>query len=435
MRSTKSRKSRLGVLAGILWLALFLLAPPCTVAMAAENRVADAGPGSEAGASSPKVVEPTAIVGIGTGIDNHAPERTLTLGLNDTLVVRLNGTGPLEASDWLLYLNGRAISDLAVDSSVAVDGQALAFRLARTDRNKDDWAVVLGSPEWARSMQVAVAKVTPDTPKLLRAAKAGGDVFIFKLVSAPRLLAAIVVTAALLWLLTPVARTSALLRDDLLPQIPVDYRCFSLGRCQMAFWFVLVAGTFIFLWVLLDATDTLTQQSLMLVGIAMTTVAFAIVANTAKSEALTKVDESLRQAGFSTADDILAKLKARDDKTANPPAASATQAEQDSYNAELGRLDADITAFKSLASSFLTETRDLGSARIKPARFVLDLVKDSAGPTLHRLQLVAWTLILGGVFVVGVYQTLIMPAFSTTLLGLMGVTSAGYVGFKYVEAT
>jgi hypothetical protein len=41
---------------------------------------------------------------------------------------------------------------------------------------------------------------------------------------------------------------------------------------------------------------------------------------------------------------------------------------------------------------------------------------------------------LGVVFIVGVYRDLAMPPdFSGTLLALMGISSAGYVGFKYQE--
>jgi len=42
-------------------------------------------------------------------------------------------------------------------------------------------------------------------------------------------------------------------------------------------------------------------------------------------------------------------------------------------------------------------------------------------------------LALGGVFLIDVYRTLAMPEFSVTLLALMGVTSAGYLGFKFPE--
>ncbi len=62
-----------------------------------------------------------------------------------------------------------------------------------------------------------------------------------------------------------------------------------------------------------------------------------------------------------------------------------------------------------------------------------DLTTDINGPALHRVQVFYWTIILGIVFIVAVYRELAMPQFSDTLLALMGVTSGGYLGFKYPE--
>jgi len=62
-----------------------------------------------------------------------------------------------------------------------------------------------------------------------------------------------------------------------------------------------------------------------------------------------------------------------------------------------------------------------------------DLTTDINGPALHRLQMFVWTLAIGGLFLIEVYKNLTMPPFSGTLLALMGVTSAGYIGFKYTE--
>jgi hypothetical protein len=39
------------------------------------------------------------------------------------------------------------------------------------------------------------------------------------------------------------------------------------------------------------------------------------------------------------------------------------------------------------------------------------------------------------VFLVGIYRDLSMPEFSTTLLALMAVSGASYVGFKFPEKT
>jgi hypothetical protein len=64
-----------------------------------------------------------------------------------------------------------------------------------------------------------------------------------------------------------------------------------------------------------------------------------------------------------------------------------------------------------------------------------DLITDKDGPAVHRLQVVGWTLALGVVFLVGVYRDLSMPEFSPTLLALMAVSGASYVGFKFPEQT
>ena len=53
--------------------------------------------------------------------------------------------------------------------------------------------------------------------------------------------------------------------------------------------------------------------------------------------------------------------------------------------------------------------------------------------SIQRFQMFVWTLILGIIFVVSVYKDLSMPEFSGTLLGLMGISSGTYLGFKFPE--
>jgi hypothetical protein len=77
-------------------------------------------------------------------------------------------------------------------------------------------------------------------------------------------IALLLATAACWWL----ARDTSLLRDGNGPQFS-----FSLGRCQMAFWFFLVAWAFLFLWLVTGRgdTDTLTPEALALMGISAAT--------------------------------------------------------------------------------------------------------------------------------------------------------------------
>jgi hypothetical protein len=67
--------------------------------------------------------------------------------------------------------------------------------------------------------------------------------------------------------------------------------------------------------------------------------------------------------------------------------------------------------------------------------FLHDVLSDEQGISIYRFQLFAWTLVLGVIFCASVYNGLEMPQFSTTLLGLMGVSSGTYLGFKVPEST
>ncbi len=59
-----------------------------------------------------------------------------------------------------------------------------------------------------------------------------------------------------------------------------------------------------------------------------------------------------------------------------------------------------------------------------------DILSDSDGISFHRLQMLIWTIVLGTVFINKVYANWIMPDFDPQLLGLMGVSSGAYLGFK-----
>lgn len=134
-------------------------------------------------------------------------------------------------------------------------------------------------------------------------------------------------------------------------------RPFSLGRSQMAWWFLLVIASYLYIWLITDNRDSLTSGVLILIGISAATGLGSQVAGGKK-----------------------------DDAAIVPVAASQG--------------------------------------------FFQDLLEDENGVSFDRLQMVSWTFVLGLVFVVEVWTDLHMPDFSQTLLGLMGISSGTYVGFK-----
>ena len=74
-----------------------------------------------------------------------------------------------------------------------------------------------------------------------------------------------------------------------------------------------------------------------------------------------------------------------------------------------------------------------GNGKSEASNWLLDLLSDENGPTIHRFQMLAWTLVLSVVFINGVLSEYAMPVFSNELLGLMGISSGVYVGFKMKE--
>jgi hypothetical protein len=75
-----------------------------------------------------------------------------------------------------------------------------------------------------------------------------------------------------------------------------------------------------------------------------------------------------------------------------------------------------------------------GPGTTPPSRgFIHDILEDGHGISLHRFQMFVWTIVLAVIFCASVYQDLSMPEFSATLLGLMGISSGTYLGFKIPE--
>jgi hypothetical protein len=65
--------------------------------------------------------------------------------------------------------------------------------------------------------------------------------------------------------------------------------------------------------------------------------------------------------------------------------------------------------------------------------FLMDLLTDVNGVTLHRFQMLIWMIVLGVIYLVAVAQSHTLPAFDDKLLTLLGISSGVYVGFKIPE--
>jgi hypothetical protein len=351
------------------------------------------------------------------------------LGLNDGLAVVVKGDiKQLDVAKAVLVLNGEAIPGLPEPRHG--EQNSLQFHLVRNSSNLDAWKPILGSPnEWLRPVVVTLQLPSEDSkspPRII-----GGDrttsTFQFFLISGPCLGAGALLVFMLIVGVLGGARRTNLLRDSLLPQLPSVQQTYSLGRCQMAFWLALIFAAFVFLLLLLWDYNTVTSQALILMGLSGTTALFAVQIDASKDTPIGAANQTLRVLGLNIYNDVLLlqseiqqlndQLKDKLDNEKLPP-----------DNAEVVRLRTEITARQNKLRTW----RDL-TAPFVSRGWYNDITTDVNGPALHRLQVFYWTIILGGVFIVAVYQDLAMPEFSNTLLALMGVTSAGYLGFKYPE--
>jgi hypothetical protein len=269
-----------------------------------------------------------------------------------------------------------------------------------TTDNRDAWNALLGRSKGTIGFTVGVAP--GGKPPYI-----GSIPIFFQVLSSWELFSAIVVFVLLLVSFFLLAHFTDILRDgpsaDGAPKMT-----YSLARCQMAWWFFFVVGAFLYIWLVVGDRDSLTPGVLTLIGISAATGFGSFLVDASKSDQR----KSLMNEGAAL-NDRLKDLAALAE--AGPlPASLETEREQ-----KQNRMTEVVTALSSLPSP-------VGQSD----NFIFDLLRDETGVSFHRFQMVAWTVILGFVFAVAVYQNLAMPDFSATLLGLMGISAGTYVGFK-----
>ena len=375
------------------------------------------------------------------------------VGLNEELLVRLapvapaTSIGSVDARRFALFFNGREVKGLP-DPIYNPAKQSLVFELRRNATNKDLWASLLGSPaplEFTREVTVSLGERPADAREPPQATIVGltdgADRLQLQELPPLRFGIAVAVIVAVLWLVFARTTTSTVLRDNLLPQIIANRQTYSLARCQMAFWFVLIFCSFLFLYILTWDYNSISPQALALMGISGATALGAVAVDVAKDSPADAVNRGLRALGLNSYEDVVRVTAERDsrlallatahqDLAALPPPARSTR--PDAGHAQLNQRIQQLQVEVQDRESVLRTYND----RIAPfltQGWFRDVTTDLNGMAVHRLQVFCWTGVLGAVFLVGVYRNLAMPEFSDTLLALLGLSGAGYVGFKYPE--
>jgi hypothetical protein len=304
----------------------------------------------------------------------------------------------------------------------------LVFNLKREAANKEsraDWDQVLRSSGTSPQMPLAVGiynanRNTAHVLALPAGTVAAGPEREFKFLRITWdewTIAGMILLALAAIIFIYMSIHTGMVRDSTCPVREDGLPPYSLGRCQMAFWFFLVISAFYFLWVITGRgdTDTINSTVLSLIGIsAGTALGSAIVS---KNEAATTAAAGNLPRPVFIYPDAIKGAQAGLDQAKKSNDAAQVQAQ----TTEVARLKRELRRWRSAHRTQL----------------LLDLLSEqdsSAGEnrviTFHRFQIVVWTLILGVVFVSEVLTKLAMPAFDSTLLVLMGISSGTYLGFR-----
>jgi hypothetical protein len=282
-------------------------------------------------------------------------------GLDDRISVHVQNFGSLlkqvngNCQAIVLFIDGMPIKGDKAQSCDPVVGH-IRYVLLRTKQDDEAWHSLLGSPlHYAHQVSVSVgADQQTSIPS-------SATNFRLEVIPRTQFFAFIAIFALALGIFIYLCRTTSLIRSGSNP-VPRE-RPYSLSLFQMSFWFFLVIAAYVFMWLITDELDTITDSVLALIGIGSATALGA-----------TLIDQ----------------------KKATP------------------RPDEPGGTSKG---------------------FLNDMVSDPTGVSLHRFQMFVWTLVLGVIFCGSVYKSLEMPEFSATLLGLMGISSGTYLGFKVPEKT
>jgi hypothetical protein len=283
-------------------------------------------------------------------------------GLDDRISIHVQNFGKLleqvhgNCQGIVLFIDGMPIKADQAESCDKDKGH-VRYRLLRDKENKDDetaWHSLLGRPtHFIKPVSVSVGadqefsipSTAPD--------------FGLEVIPKKRFMFFVGLVALALGIFIYLCRTTSLIRGGSHP-IPHE-RPYSLSLFQMSFWFFLVIAAYVFMWLITDELDTITESVLALIGIGA------------------------------------------------------------------------ATALASTLIDHKKETPQPDEPGGKSRGFLNDVMSDPAGVSLHRFQMFVWTLVLGVIFCGSVFKDLEMPQFSATLLGLMGISSGTYLGFKVPE--
>lgn len=325
----------------------------------------------------------------------------------------------LDPSKYVLFLDDIEMKKL---HPTLGPNRELHFQLRRNADTQDAWLNFLGHPSDSTKPVTASVGMEGKPP-------IPGKSFTLRLYNRKLLYVASVLFIAALIGFIVAAYYTTIIRDSGPPTPdggPLK-RPFSLGRAQMAWWFFIILGSFLFIALVTWDVNTISSSSLVLMGIG---------AGTALGAAM--VDANKRQNSNSDLNTLKpkeAQLEASITDLKSKIAEANLPTADETLKTNLAAWEIDLATKVEELRQVKSQLQDAISEQQRPvtAGPILDFLTDANGVTFHRFQMLIWTIVLGLFFLYSVWASLSMPQFSDTLLALMGISAGTYIGFKIPE--
>lgn len=392
-------------------------------------------------------------------------KKFLQIGINDRLrlqvrnlkaLIDAKNTCPAQSNckkNIALYFNGMKISELSPTSTINLaednrDGEIeFVLKYDSSTEIKQNWTSLLGAPIpsskdvsdvlgvlgvskkvendpskpgfFARPIEVAIG--LDDGTKWIHFEKNVQEkpfYIVLEQVNPVKFwifIAFLIVIIIFIWVYRPLRGALKEALSDIGPKPKTGTKPWSLARCQMAFWFVLVTVSYVSIWVTTGALDAISGSALALIGIGTGAALGSVAIDISGDPQARRNDLEQKLLGMQVeAQGIEQELQQN----------QALTLDQKKYKERLlHALQHNQIQIKEKILRIIENNPSQG--------FSKDILNDPDGDAaLHRIQIVIWTLILGIIYIYSVWETLAMPEFSPTLLALQGLSVGAYLGFK-----
>ena len=311
--------------------------------------------------------------------------------------------------DLRLYLAGHKLTRASPTLASVHDGY-VNFHLEIDPKDRDAWVQILYEAREQEDHKVPISVGFKDNMQAFDS-KVDLTLMVY-----PRYTFLIIGLLVLLLMVTVIlSLRTDLVRDGSTAPPPPLRLPYNLGRLQMAFWFYLVISAYLYVWLVTGEYNTVTNSVLALIGISAGTGVAAVLLDKQKAQ------EAFAQRVALETQQTALLARINELSVANPQPGSQLDQELQQKKNSLHEVQAQIAHVPAPPPPAVSRG------------FMKDILSSGEGVGFHRFQMAVWTVVFGIIFVRSVYRELAMPNFDTTLLGLMGLSSGTYIGFKIPE--